>query len=122
MSGFRELEVYRRSYVAAKAMYELTKGFPAEEKYGITNQMRRASLSIPMNIAEGYAKRESQSELKRFLMMAIGSSNELQVLLEFSKDIGYLEEAQYAKATDEYEQISRMLNKFIQHLATKSKI
>ena len=122
MSGFRELEVYRRSYTVAKAVYEMTKNFPAEEKYGITNQMRRSALSIPMNIAEGYAKRESQREFKRFLLMAMGSSNELQVLLEFSKDIGYLNAEQYEKAADAYEQISRMLNKFIQHLATKSKI
>ena len=82
MSGYKELKVYKRSYKAAKAIYEMTVGFPNEERYGITNQLRRAALSIPLNIAEGYAKRESQEEFKRFLMMALGSSNEV---LEFRR-------------------------------------
>ena len=73
VSGYKELKVYKRSYKAAKAIYEMTRKYPEEEKYGITNQLRRASLSIPLNIAEGYAKRESQEEFKRFLMMALGS-------------------------------------------------
>ena len=85
VSGYKELKVYERSYKAAKAVYEMTAGFPTEERYGITNQLKRASLSIPLNIAEGYAKRESQEEFKRFLMMALGSSNEVLVLLDFQR-------------------------------------
>ena len=53
MSGYKELKVYKRSYKAAKAIYEMTVRFPNEERYGITNQLRRAALSIPLNIAEG---------------------------------------------------------------------
>ena len=98
VSGYKELKVYRRSYKAAKAVYEMTAGFPKEERYGITNQLKRASLSIPLNIAEGYAKRESQEEFKRFLMMALGSSNEVLVLLDFSKDVKYISEEIHEKA------------------------
>jgi len=58
--GYKDLQVYKRSYKAAIAIYKVTNGFPKEEQYGITNQIRRAAVSIPLNIAEGYAKRESQ--------------------------------------------------------------
>ena len=119
VSGYKELKVYERSYKAAKAVYEMTAGFPTEERYGITNQLMRASLSIPLNIAEGYAKRESQEEFKRFLMMALGSSNEVLVLLDFSKDVKYISEATHKKAFAEYEEIASMLNSFIQSIKTK---
>ena len=118
MSGYRNLKVYERSYKAAKAAYEMTTRFPEEERYGMTSQIRRAALSIPLNIAEGYAKKESQTELKRFLMMAIGSANEMLVLTDFSYDIGYIGEETHSKAVAEYEAIARMLNTFIQ--STKS--
>ena len=117
MSGYKELKVYKKSYKAAKAIYEMTVGFPNEERYGITNQLRRAALSIPLNIAEGYAKRESQEEFKRFLLMAIGSANEMSVLIDFSRDLGYITESQYEKASKEYEEIGKMLNGFIQSVS-----
>ena len=119
VSGYKELKVYRRSYKAAKAVYEMTADFPKEERYGITNQLKRASLSIPLNIAEGYAKRESQEEFKRFLMMALGSSNEVLVLLDFSKDVKYISEETHKRAFAEYEEIASMLNSFIQSIKTK---
>ena len=118
--GYRKLQIYERSYKAAKAIYEMSRTFPKEEMYGITSQIRRASLSIPLNIAEGYVKRESQQEFKRYLMMAIGSSNEVSVLLDFVKDLGFIRKEQYEKASREYEEVSRMLNTFIQ--TTKSNI
>ena len=116
VSGYKELKVYNRSYRAAKAIYEMTVRFPKEERYGITGQMRRASLSIPLNIAEGYAKRESQEEFRRFLLMAIGSSNEMLVLIDFSKDVGYISEEKHRKAFAEYEEIASMLNTFIRSI------
>ena len=119
VSGYKELKVYKRSYKAAKAVYEMTENFPKEERYGITNQLKRASLSIPLNIAEGYAKRESQEEFKRFLMMALGSSNEVLVLLDFSKDVGYISKETHSKAFAEYEEIASMLNSFIQSIKAK---
>ena len=114
--GYKELQVYERSYQAALAVYRMVKAFPETERYALTSQMQRASTSIALNIAEGYAKKESQSEFKRFLMMAIGSANEMSVLLDFSKDLGYITPSQYEKASKEYDEIGRMLNKFIQKL------
>ena len=70
MQSYKDLKVYERSYKAARAIYQLSEEFPKEEMYAITSQMRRTGLSIPLNIAEGYVKRGSQKEFKRFLEMA----------------------------------------------------
>ena len=121
-NGYKDLKVYERSYKAALAIYRLTEAFPKEEKYGITNQIRRASVSIPLNIAEGYAKRESQQEFKRFLMMAIGSVNEMSVLVDFAKDLKLITAEQHSKANAEYEEIGKMLNGMIKTVSQKSKI
>ena len=112
--GYRKLQVYERSYKAGLAVYRMTERFPEEEKYGMSSQMRRAGVSIPLNIAEGYAKRSSQGEFKRFLQMAIGSANEMSVLIDFAKDLGYIPQEQYETAKAEYEEIGKMLNKMIQ--------
>ena len=114
---YRKLKVYERSYKAGLSVYELTKSYPEEEKYGITSQMRRASTSIPLNIAEGYAKKSSQEEFKRFLLMAIGSANEMSVLLEYSKDLGYISLSKYEKAVKEYDETGRMLSNLIKKIA-----
>ena len=113
---YRKLKVYEKSYKAGLAVYELTKRYPEEEKYGIVSQMRRASTSIPLNIAEGYAKKSSQEEFKRFLLMAIGSANEMSVLLEYSKDLGYISLQNYEKAAKEYDEIGRMLSNLIKKI------
>ena len=120
--GYRKLQVYERSYKAGVAIYRMTEGFPEEEKYGITNQIRRASVSIPLNIAEGYGKKSSQEEFKRFLLMAMGSANEVSVLLDFAKDLGYIKVSQYERAKQEYEEVGKMLNVMIQTIENKSKI
>ena len=115
-SGYRGLQVYEKSYKAALAVYAGTKRYPEEEKYGLTSQMRRAYTSIPLNIAEGYAKRSSQEEFKRFLLMAVGSANEMCVLLDFAKDLGYIPERSYAELSREYDEIGKMLSGFIKRI------
>ena len=120
MKSYKELQIYQRGYEAAKACYRMTEEYPESEKYGVTNQMRRAALSIPLNIAEGFAKKESQSEFKRFLMMATGSANEMQVLIDFSYDLGYIGKEKYNKAKKEYEEIGKMINGFIKTLKEKN--
>ena len=122
MHGYRDLKIYDRSYKAALAIYRLTEAFPETEKYGLTNQIKRASVSIPLNVAEGHAKRESQAEFKRFLMMAIGSANEVSVLLDFAKDLKLITAEQHSKANAEYEEIGKMLNGLIKTVSQKSSI
>ena len=118
--GYKELKVYQRSYKAAIAIYKMTSKFPKEERHGITDQIRRAAVSISLNIAEGYAKKESQAEFKRFLMIAQGSTNEVSVLLDFAKDLEMLEGLTYEKARAEYEEIGKMLTGLIKTLTKTS--
>ena len=108
--GYEDLQIYEKSYKSALSIYRISNKFPKEETYALTNQIRRAATSIPLNIAEGYSKRESQAEFKRFLMMAMGSSDEVQVLLRFAKDLGYITEEEYTKGYATYKEISKMLN------------
>ena len=112
--SYKDLKVYEKSYKAAKAIYlNVASKFPSDEKHGLTDQIKRASVSIPLNIAEGYGKGDSKKEFVRFLNMARGSVNEVLVILEFSKDLGYIEEEDWQKATNTYEEIGRMLTGLI---------
>ena len=106
---FRDFEVYRRSFEAAVEMYRITKEYPREELYGLTSQIKRASTSIPLNIAEGYGKKENANEFKRFLYMAIGSCNEMRVLMDLSARLGFISEENHRKYEKEYDEIGRML-------------
>ena len=116
---YEDLKIYEKSYKATLAIYRMTKTFPKEEMYGMTSQIRRAATSITLNIAEGYAKRESQEEFKRFLKMSLGSSDEVQVLLEFAKDLEYIEKEQYTRAKATYQKISKMLNGMISKMKSE---
>jgi len=113
IQSYRDLKVYTRSYEIAKEMYFSVKKFPREEQFGLISQIKRAATSIPLNIAEGYGKKASEKEFKRFLLMALGSCNEMNVLLDFSKDFGYLEAAIYERYSNEYNEIGKMLNVLI---------
>ena len=106
---YRDLEVYRKSYELAISICEYAKTMPNEERYELTSQIRRAATSVPLNIAEGYGKRESQQEFRRYLMMAKGSSTEMQVLLDMCKDLGYMKEDHYKRYWERYDEVSRML-------------
>ena len=122
MKGHQRPQVYQKSYRLVIEIYRMTGGYPQEELYGITSQMRRAAASIPLNIAEGYAKRESQSEFKRFLNMALGSNAELSVLLDLSRDLGYIGESEYEQISEQYEEVGKMTYVLIQRVGSKSNI
>ena len=110
MNSFRELKVYQRSYKAAIEMYRVVrKSFPKDEMFGLSSQIKRASTSIPLNIAEGYGKRESSNEMKRFLLMAIGSCDEMRVLIDMSRDLGFIDESIHSVYEKEYDEIGKML-------------
>ena len=111
---YKDLEVYKRSYEMCILMYKYTRELPTEERYGLTSQIKRASMSIPLNIAEGYGKKSSVNEFKRFLLMALGSCNEMNVLLDLCKDLGYLSQEKHKSYENEYQSIGKMLNVLIQ--------
>ena len=113
IKSFEELEIYKLSYELALKIHERTKSFPEEERYDLTGQIRRASKSIPTNIAEGYG-RYSKEEFKRFLKIGLGSCNEMQVHLRFCKDLRYMKQEEYEKYKEEYIKLGKMLNVSIQ--------
>jgi len=101
------------------SIYRATKGFPKEELYGLTNQIRRASSPIDANIAEGCGK-DSDAELKRYLLIAMGSSSELENSLLLGRDLGYFEEGVYGPPQEEPTELRKMLNAFIHKLKANS--
>ena len=109
IQSFRDLKVYERSYKAAISVYRMTGSLPKEELYGLTSQIKRAATSIPLNIAEGYGKRGNVNEFKRFLLMAIGSCDEMKVLIDMCKDLGFIEESVHKRYEQEYDEIGKML-------------
>jgi four helix bundle protein len=116
MKNFKELRIWQRSHQLVLDVYQITKSFPKEEVYGLTSQIRRSCSSIPTNIAEGCG-RNSDAELNRFLVIAMGSASELEYQLILSKDLGYIQFENYEKMNNELVEIRKMLNMFIQKLS-----
>ena len=113
IKSYKDLEVYKRSYRMCIKMYEAANQLPEDERYGLISQIKRASTSIPLNIAEGYGKKQKIAEFKRFLLMSLGSCNEMAVLLDMCKDLGFMKALDHEMYEKEYEEIGKMLNKLI---------
>jgi four helix bundle protein len=108
-------EVWNDSIELVAEIYKVTSNFPEEEKFGLTNQMRRCAVSIPSNIAEG-SSRSSEKDFKRFLEIAIGSSFELKTQLIISGNLKFLNQESVQKQILVVDKISRQLNGFISKL------
>ncbi|MDA8241074.1 MAG: four helix bundle protein [Nitrospiraceae bacterium] len=115
MRDFRELKVWQKSHALTRAVYKATTVFPKEEIYGLTSQLRRASVSIPANVAEGCC-RKGKDDFARFLQIAAGSASELEYLLLLSYEIELLKEAQYELLSSQVTEVKRMLTSFMQKL------
>ena len=111
--GHADLNIYKRSYKAAVEMYKIANTLPIEERFGMISQLKRAATSIPLNIAEGYGKHDSGAEFKRYLRMALGSCNEMMVLISFCRDLEFIDIVTCQAYHDEYEEIARMINSMI---------
>ncbi len=108
MHDFHRLDVWKLARRVAGGVYRATQGLPKEEAYGLKSQMRRASLSVASNIAEG-ASRGSPKEFRRFLQIAAGSANELETQLLIASDAGLIQKPQVADLANEIERIRKML-------------
>ncbi|HSB02086.1 MAG TPA: four helix bundle protein [Anaerolineales bacterium] len=115
MKDFRSLKVWEKAHALTLATYKLTEQFPKQELYSLTSQVQRAAVSIPANIAEGCGK-DSDSELKRYFSIAMGSASELEYLLLLARDLGYLQGSNYQSAQNDLVETRKMLNAFIQKL------
>jgi len=116
MKDYKELEVWEKGIALVLQAYEITKGFPREECYALTDQIKRAAVSIPSNIAEG-ASRNTTKEFVQFLYIALGSASELETQIIIAEKLGYLKnkETLYAEITV----IRKMLNALITSLKNK---
>lgn len=112
MSNFRALVVWRRAFALTLKLYQATEQFPSNERFGLTSQLRRASVSVPSNIAEG-SRRIGNRELIRFLSIARGSVGEIECQIQLARDLGYLKFTAWSPLDQEAQEISRMLNALI---------
>jgi four helix bundle protein len=110
--------VWQKSHEVTLAVYKATSSFPTHELYGLTSQLRRASASIPANIAEGCG-RASQAELAHFMTIAMGSATELAYHLILARDLGYLHAEDYVRLGEAVDQVQRMLRAYITKLRSK---
>jgi len=118
LKNYKELKVWQRSYNLCLEIYRITKGFPKEEKYGLTSQIRRAAVSVPSNIAEGYGRKTTQ-EYIRFLYVAYGSNCELETQLLLSGDLSYIDSAKLEMLLEGVGEVERMLKALIKSLERK---
>ena len=118
MKDFRQLQVWEKSHQLALAVYKATKEFPKEELYGLTSQIRRASMSIPTNIAEGCG-RNTDPEFARFLQFAMGSAGETEYQLLLARDLGFLPDDTYNMLHNNVEEVKRMLASLLKTLRAK---
>lgn len=118
MKSYKELIVWRKSFELTKDIYKVTVSFPREELYGLVSQMRRAALSIPSNIAEGFS-RSYTKEFIQFLRIAFGSGAELETQLLLAKELKFLKVEDYDNLGQTLQEIMRMLNKMINSLNLK---
>lgn len=118
ITSYRDLEVYKRSMKAMVAAHKLALGFPDYERFAHADQVRRASKSVPTNIAEGYGRRKSVKEFRHYLTMSLGSANEMIVHLEIARELGYAEADACNSLVDEYTAIGKMLYRLIENWRT----
>ena len=111
IKDFTDLLVYQKAYEKSLEIHQETMKFPKTEQYELCSQMRRASKGICANIAEGFGKQNiSKAEFKRFLLMAMGSADEMRVWVRYSLDLGYINENQWQSWNKSYIDIAKMLN------------
>ena len=115
IKGFRDLIVYQRAYERSLKIHQITLKFPAIEQYVLGDQIRRATKSVAMNIAEGFGKKSTLAEFKRFLTMALGSCEEIRVQLDYCKDLGYIDAGCHNEYEQAYVETGKMLVSMIKN-------
>ncbi|HYH84465.1 MAG TPA: four helix bundle protein [Pyrinomonadaceae bacterium] len=113
--GFRDLKVYRLAFELAMEIFRLTKSLPQEERFSLTDQIRRSSRSVAANIAEGYRKKQYPRMFVSKMADADGEATETQVWIDFATNCGYFSTVQQERLSSGYEEIGRMLGSMIAH-------
>ncbi|HEX8994159.1 MAG TPA: four helix bundle protein [Candidatus Paceibacterota bacterium] len=118
MQSYKDLVVWQKSVAFVTAVYRATESFPKSELFGLTNQIRRAAVSIPANIAEGYA-RKHRAEYSQFVRIAFASGAELETHLLIAGNLGFIKPTALQNLQTNLEEIMRMLNKLNSSLVAK---
>ena len=119
MKDFRKLSVWGKAHSLVIEIYKITASFPKSETFGLTSQIRRATASIPANIAEGCG-RDGETDLARFLQIALGSASELEYHLLLAHDLNLINDASYDNLNSRVIEVKRMLASLIQKLRADS--
>ena len=119
MRDFKGLMVWQRAHRLTVNVYRATEAFPSRERFGLTDQIRRASISIPANIAEGCGRR-SQRDFARFLQISVGSANELEYHLLLARELGYLETDSHSVFNTDPGEVRQMLSSLIRKVSKDS--
>jgi four helix bundle protein len=109
IKGFRDLIVYQKAYKLALLIFEISKAFPKEEKYSLTDQIRRSSRSVTANISESWAKKKYLKAFVNKLTDALGEEYETEVWMDFSKDFKYVNQDTYDQIMSGYDEVRKML-------------
>ena len=118
---YRSLKVYQKAYAVSLEIYRVSTSFPKEERFGIIDQIKKASTSVCANIAEGYGRQiSSDADFKRFLIIAKGSCMEMGVWIDYCKDLNFIDHDLYSKWRQEYIEISKMLFSLIKNLESRN--
>lgn len=111
----KELQVYKLAFQLSMEIFELSKAFPAEERYALTSQIRRSSRSVCLNLREAWAKRRYEAHFVSKLTDCDGEANETDTSLDFARDCGYITAAKHEGLTRKYTEVRSMLGKMIQN-------
>lgn len=113
IQNYKDLIVYQKSFESAMSIFNLTKNFPKEEIYSLTDQIRRASRSVTANIVEGWAKRKFENVFKKHLLDSIGSCNETKLWLDFAFKCKYIKDEEHLELISQYDEIGKMLSSLL---------
>jgi len=116
MKSHKDLTVWQKSMELVVEIYKISRNYPKDEVFGLVSQMRRAAISIPSNIAEGFG-RSYDKETLRFLSTALGSASELETQILISIDLGYIDLDESVKIKNQIEEVIRMLSALIKSLS-----
>src|SRR5438067_1066398 len=115
IDSYKDLEVWKKAFAFTLDIYKISSSFPSDEKFGITSQLRRAAVSIPSNIAEGWSRKSTKTYIQ-FLNIAIGSAAESETLLLLSNELKYINDETKQRLLNLLSEVGRMMNGLITSL------
>lgn len=121
MQDFKKLKVWEKSHALTLNIYQKTKNFPKEEIYGLTSQIRRSTVSIPANIAEGCGK-FNQKDIIRFFQIGLGSIHETEYYLILTKDLNYIDQHEFEELNSALNEVKAMLISLIKKSKEKAEL